>query len=399
MVNLDPTWHPTLKLNVIAGAVDRASADPFPDDISRDQVEEICYAIADLYGKFVAELTSETTLSLRESQTWVLRNLVYPHAEPLSYEAIGVYIWSIGRSQDGDPLSRTIVMDYYERAAGKFARAESTLMRAGTPPYAQDLFDDPAVMWVDRRVADRLRLHLGEDESISALIDRLLDATEGDASLEQVLREYLAAGVGDYAAVDTVYDRWDQHLRLILQKDETADLPSAITDVDRLSTTAGSRSVRIIPRPDPSGAESHLVLCRGGPDAVAIEDGLDRLARAIEAAQMTPYALVGVLREAGEAALGVADDPVGGGAHLYALFDRASSMPFELAMLDRLELDDRILKVSRITTLGSPLEEDPPEAVRWLWVDDSVSDLAQRELPDDDTELRESFPRAVLWTA
>jgi hypothetical protein len=60
----------------------------------------------------MGELGTETALSTREAQTWVLRNLVFPGAEPLTYEAIGLYIWAIGRARVSNPFSRTIVTDY-----------------------------------------------------------------------------------------------------------------------------------------------------------------------------------------------------------------------------------------------------------------------------------------------
>ena len=109
-------WHPSTKLNAIGAAVDFTRADPLPENVTRDGIEEYCYTLEQLYGEYVDEVVAGTTLSRREAQTWVLRNLVHEGADRLSFEAIGLYIWAIGRSAEGDPLSRTIVADYHERA-------------------------------------------------------------------------------------------------------------------------------------------------------------------------------------------------------------------------------------------------------------------------------------------
>ena len=133
-VDIEPEWQPATKLNVVGGALDFTSVEPLPDGVTRDRIEEICYTIRELYGEYVDELVAETSLSRREAQTWVLRTLAHEGTDRLSYEAVGLYIWAIGRATEGDPLSRTIVTDYYERAERKIERAEATLKRAGPPP-------------------------------------------------------------------------------------------------------------------------------------------------------------------------------------------------------------------------------------------------------------------------
>ena len=66
--------------------------------------------------------------------------------------------------------------------------------------------------------------------------------------------------------------------------------------------------------------------------------------------------------------------------------------------LDRLELDDRTLDVSRLTELRPPIEDTLRDSVRWLWVQESILPLSPRELPTSASAQRECFPLAVLWT-
>jgi len=135
MVELRSRWKPSKKLNVIADALDFGSADPLPEGVSRDRIEESCYAIRTMYGEYIDALTEEATFSQREAQAWVLRNFVHEGSERLSYEAIGLYIWAIGRGTEGDPLSRTIVSQYLERAERKREWAEETV-KTNRPPAA-----------------------------------------------------------------------------------------------------------------------------------------------------------------------------------------------------------------------------------------------------------------------
>ncbi|MEA5388043.1 hypothetical protein VB779_14055 [Haloarculaceae archaeon H-GB11] len=224
MVDLEPEWLPSTKLNAIGRAVDFSDADPLPPNITRDEVEEYCYTLRQMYKTYVDELVAETELSRREAQTWALRNLVFDEGERLTYEAIGLYIWAIGRATDGDPLSRTIVSDYHERAERKIDRAEATVKRTGPPPYPDDLYDDPTLLWVDQPVGERLQRRLDPEETFSDCIERLLDETSDALSLAAFVDAYRGRG-SEYVAVDTVYPTWDRTLRFVVHLPESESTP------------------------------------------------------------------------------------------------------------------------------------------------------------------------------
>lgn len=399
-VDIEDTWHPSVKLNAIGMAIDRNATDPIPEGVTRDEIEEICYTIEQLYGKFIDELVAETELSRRESQSWVLRNLVYEGAEPLSYEAIGLYIWAIGRARDGDPLSRTIVNDYYERAVEKIDRAEATVMRTGPPPYPDELFDDPTVLWVDSAVGERLQRRLGPEENFSELLDRLLDETSSTPTLEAVVDAYRANRGSEYVAVDTVYPNWDENLRLVVHAPEPGDLPEAIADAEDVRIEDIRVGLTILEKDEMSPAGSHLVVYRAGEDAVPLEEGIDGLVTALENAECTPAELVTLVREEGGVALAVDETPTGAGAHLYPLFEPEQpphSGPLEY--VERITLDDRTIRVTEVTPATTDEIGEMDAELVFLWADTAADGIEARDLPEDTVDQREMFPKQVLWTA
>jgi hypothetical protein len=398
-LELEDDWHPSVKLNAIGRAIDRHAADPIPDAVSRDEIEEICYTIAELYGGFIEELGTETALSTREAQTWVLRNLVYPGAEPLAYEAIGLYIWAIGRAREGDPLSRTIVTDYYGRAAEKVERAEATLMRAGAPPYADSLFDEPAVLWVDGAINERLRNRLGENETYSALLERLLEETSDAVSLQALVEAYVEHRASAYVGIETVYPAWDETLRVVAHSAEEGQLPDGVAAPERVAVAGTVRSARLSERESPPTTDSQVVVYREGAEPVDIATGLAAVERALEFAAATPAAVVDRLRATGGLALAIERTPTGAGAHLHVVCSAAAPPVNEsLAGLDRVELDDRSIDVSQLSEHRQSVATALSEELRWLWVDSAAAGLEPLSLPNDLAAQRERFPRAVLWT-
>jgi hypothetical protein len=245
---LEAHWHPSTKLNAIGAALDFASADPLPEDVTRDEIEEYCYTLEQLYGSYLDELAAETTLSQREAQTWGLRNLVYEGADRLSLDAIGLYVWAIGRSTEGDPLSRTIVSDYYERARRKLDAAEATVKRSGPPPYPDDLFAEPSLLWVEADVAERLARRLGPEESYSDALGRLLDETVETVPLAALVDAYREERDAVAVGVQTVRPGWDRDLPLSVHVSTPGDgAPPA--------RVAGAERVLVGDTPYPFGVE------------------------------------------------------------------------------------------------------------------------------------------------
>lgn len=403
-VDIEDTWHPSIKLNAIGRAIDRNATDPIPTGVTRDDIEEICYTIEQLYGKFIDELVAETELSRRESQSWVLRNLVYEGAEPLSYEAIGLYIWAIGRAREGDPLSRTIVNEYHGRAVEKIDRAEATVMRTGPPPYPDELFDDPTLLWVDSSVGERLRRRLGPEENFSDLLDRLLDETSSTPSLEAVIEAYKTERGSSYVAVDTVYPDWDGNLRLVVHTPEPGDLPDEIAEIEDVRIDDTRVDVTIMENDERSRAASHLVVYRAGEDeedaVVPLENGIEGLLTALEHAECTPAELVALVREDGGVALAIDETPTGAGAHLYPIYDAdVTPQPGPLQYVERITLDDRTIRVTEVTSATTDDIGAMDAELVFLWADAATDGIETRDLPEDPVEQREMFPKQVLWTA
>ena len=397
-IEIEPEWQPATKLNVVGGALDFTSVEPIPDGVTRDRIEEICYTIRELYGEYVDELVAETGLSRREAQTWVLRTLAHQGTDRLSYEAVGLYIWAIGRATEGDPLSRTIVTDYYERAERKIERAEATLKRAGPPPYPDDVYDDPAVLWVDAPVADRLRERRQPEETYSDVIERLLDGTTAGLSLAELIETYRSERGSDYVAVETVYPEWDHEFRLVVGVDEPGATPAAVERATALRVGDEPRAFTVDETTEPTHADAHLVGFADTADlSVPVEDGVETVRRALAGVERTLPELVDDLRSAGGTALAVADEPAGAGANLHPVFPESAPAD-ALAHLERLALDDRTLSVGRVSPVDAEKYRGSDHETTLLWAGDG-GDLGRRPLPDDPAERRELFPARVLATS
>ncbi|WP_248897862.1 antitoxin VapB family protein [Haloplanus halobius] len=387
-VELETRWHPSTKLNAIGSALDFTRVDPLPENVTRDQIEEFCYTLEQLYGEYVDELVAETTLSKREAQTWVLRNLVHEGADRLTFDAIGLYIWAIGRATDGDPLSRTIVAAYHDRAREKIDAAEATIKRTQPPPYPDDLFEDPSMLWVEGSVADRLGRRLGPEESYSDVIERLLDETLATVDLETLIEAFRDAGA-TFVGVQTVRPDWDRELPLSVHGAASTP-PDAVAGADAVVVDGTPYPFRIGTRPPDAGTDSLLSLFDREESAPA---GVDRLRRALEAVDATLSELVERVREAGLDGVAMADQPVGAGAHLLVIGD---AVPDGIAHLDRLLLDDRTLTVTRVTAVSAAEYADRNDAtLLWTATD---ADLPETRLPADPVERRERVPTAVCRT-
>jgi len=387
-------WHPSTKLNVIGAALDFSRVDPLPENVTRDEIEEYCYTLEQLYGSYVDRLVDETVLSQREAQTWVLRNLVHEGADRLTFDAVGLYVWAIGRSADGDPLSRTIVSTYHDRAREKLDAAEATVTYTQPPPYPDDLFDDPTMLWVEGRVAERLARRREGSESYSDTLERLLDETVASVPLATLLERLRDDRGAAYVGVQTVRPDWDRHLPLSVH---VPDPDATATPVDAEVVRVGDavRPFGIEERSIDTGTASMLTLfaaSEGARERVDPETGVERLREALAAVEATLPELVDRAEAAGVTALAVADQPVGAGLHLLAV--GADDDAF--AHLDRLLLDDRTLSVERVTT---PAVDDYEAAgTTLLWTAPDAPFGETRDLPADPAERRDRLPTALLRT-
>lgn len=385
-------WHPSTKLNVIGSALDFTRVDPLPENVTRDDIEEYCYTLEQLYGSYVEAVVEETVLSRREAQTWVLRNLVHEGADRLTFDAVGLYVWAIGRSTDGGPLSRTIVAEYHDRAREKLDAAEATVTYTQPPPYPEDLFDEPTMLWVEGQVAERLARRCEADESYSDTLEHLLDATVASIPLAALLERLRDDRGAAYVGLQTVRPEWDRHLPLSVHVPE----PEAESTVDADVVRVGDAVLPfgIEERPVDSGTGSMLTLFAagdGGREPVDPEAGVERLREALAGVEATLPELVDRAEAAGAAAVAVADQPVGAGLHLLAV--GADDDAF--ADLDRLCLDDRTLTVERVTTPAIEAYDATGTTLLWTAADAPFDEC---DLPDDPAERRNRVPTALLRT-
>ncbi len=394
MVIIQREWKPSRKLNAIGGALDFTALDPLPEEITRDQVEEYCYTLRQLYGEYIDELIAETTLSQREAQTWVLRNLVHEGSEQLSYEAIGLYIWAIGRATDGDPLSRTIVSDYYQRAEEKIQQAEETVKRTGPPPYPDDCYETPTLLWVEESVGERLAQRSRPEETYSDLIERLLDTTVNTVQLTDVIEILQEQGV-PYLGIETVRPDWAETLRLYIQAET---VPPSLADADRLRVDEQPYPFQVEADPTIRQEQSHLVVfdqTDKGP-AVDATSGRNRVRTALETVELSLPALVNQLQSLDATALFIGEDPTGGGAHLYPVFAGTPSETV-LPYCRRLTLDDRTLTVGAVTPISE--DETSEKSTTAVWVSPEATQHSPLSLPEDPVKQRERLPTSVLRTA
>jgi hypothetical protein len=390
-------WHPSTKLNAIGAALDFTSVDPLPENVTRDEIEEYCYTLEQLYGSYVEELVTETTLSRREAQTWVLRNLVHEGADRLSFDAVGLYVWAIGRSTDGDPLSRTIVSEYHDRAREKIDAAEATVKRTGPPPYPDDLLEEPSMLWVEAGVAERLARRLGPEESYSDALERLLDETLDAVSLETLIGTYREQSDARFVGVQTVRPGWDRELPLSIHVPEPGETPLPVVESEAVLVGDEPYPFSVAERPVDAGTGSLLTLFADTDDEqVSVEAGIERLQRALAGVEASLPEAVEHAREAGVRGLAVGDEPVGTGVHLLWILPGETEAG-SFVSPDRLILDDRTLTVGRVTTLSAAEYEDE-EGTTLLWAAPEAGLDGTVELPEDPVERRERFPNAVLRT-
>jgi hypothetical protein len=385
-------WHPSTKLNAIGSALDFTRVDPLPENVTRDDIEEYCYTLEQLYGSYVETVVEETVLSRREAQTWVLRNLVHEGADRLTFDAVGLYVWAIGRSADGDPLSRTIVAEYHDRAREKLDAAEATVAYTQPPPYPEDLFDEPTMLWVEGQVAERLARRREGSESYSDTLERLLDETVTSIPLAALLERLRDDRGAAYVGVQTVRPDWDRHLPLSIHVPDPDAESTVDADVVRVGDAVLPFGVE--ERPVDTGTESMLTLFAagdGGGERVDPETGVERLQDALGGVEATLPELVDRAEAAGAAAVAVADRPVGAGLHLLAV--GADDDAF--AHLDRLLLDDRTLTVERVTTPAVEAYDAAGTTLLWTAAD---APFDETRLPADPAERRNRVPTALLRT-
>lgn len=384
-------WHPSTKLNVIGAALDFTRVDPLPENVTRDEIEEYCYTLDQLYGSYVDRVVTETVLSQREAQTWVLRNLVHEGADRLTFDAIGLYVWAIGRSADGDPLSRTIVSTYHDRAREKLDTAEATMKFTQPPPYPDDLFDEPTTLWVEGAVVERLARRREADESFSDTLDRLLDETVDAVPLETLIERLRDERDAVYVGVQTVRPDWDRDLPLSVHV-PTPDASPAPVDAEVVRVGDTTLPFSVEERAADTGTASMLTLFAA--DSVDPETGIDRLRDALASVEATLPELVERAADAGVAALAVSDQPVGAGLHLLAV---GAPDGFG-AHLDRLLLDDRTLSVERVTRPTVETYRADTDGTTLLWTAPGADLDETVDLPSDPGERRTRLPSAVLRT-
>jgi hypothetical protein len=390
--DFETEWHPSTKLNAIGSALDFGRSDPLPDNVTRDEIEEYCYTLEQLYGDYVDRVAAETALSRREATTWVLRNLVYEGADRLTFDAVGLYIWAVGRATEGDPLSRTIVADYADRAREKITDAEATVAFADAPPYPEDLFDDPTMLWVEGSVADRLARRLGREdaESYSDVIAALLDESVDGVDIETLVDAYRTEREATFVGVQTARPDWDRELPLTVRVPANDRPAESVPTGEAVVVDGHPYPYAVEERAVGVGTEAALPLFDADA-GIDPEAGIERLVDALDAVESTLPDLVERAHEAGAAGLAVADGPAGAGVHLLVVDGPAE--PFDV--VERVALVDRTLGVGRVEAVTGEAFADRSATLLWA---SGEGTLDAASLPDDPVERRDRLPTPVLRT-
>ncbi|ERG99906.1 MAG: hypothetical protein J07HQX50_01060 [Haloquadratum sp. J07HQX50] len=397
-VDLETHWHPTTKLNIIGSSVNYAKSSPLPSNVTRDEIEEYCYTVAQLYEQFIESVYDETTLSHREAQTWILRQFVREGAERLSFEAIGLYIWAIGRATEGDPLSRTIVSEYFDRAHAKMQAADSTLRHRDAPPYPDDVLSDPVPLWVESSLIPQLAQAREGTESFADTISRLLLSEVESIKLKNLIdairQEHDQIR---FIGVQTVQPRWDRELPISVHVSNPSH-PSKVGEADVLTVDGHivpfSCEIRSL-------ETSHRKMLPLFSSETPAERGLANLARALAHVEVDLSSLICTARETGVYALGMKQTPVGGGGHLVVV------VPDEVTVHDgreesgfippdRIELIDRVLTVERVSSVLPDAYE--AQTTTAFWVQHMSSIEGPTSTPTSATDERERIPTPVLRT-
>jgi hypothetical protein len=283
---IDPDDSETVVAQLNEIAEQWSPDDGFPDGIDQAEVEDIVEQLRDLVSERIEQREQKTALSQREAQCNVLEHTRDEHGEWVSRKSIAIYVTLM--SDRDDWLTPQAVGSYLARAEDKIERARA-LVREVEFPEREEHLDEPDICYLDVETRRRLKRRAKPDEyTDDAVINRLLDTTRNEKSIEEFLDEYFSARDPDTVAqlaVDTEHLRAGE-LRIIAHTPTREPTPECVTETDRIQVE--DRSFRFDYEQTPYGPQSLSRISlyasdtiEGTVDGATVEDGLAELRMAV----------------------------------------------------------------------------------------------------------------------
>lgn len=261
-----------------------------PDGVSRESVEDLCAEIRSQVEDEIAHLQSETRLSGREAQCFILERTVDESFTSLTRKSIAVYLTiDSGREEwfDTGPINT-----YINRANEKLEQAKEFVGYVHFP-NREELLDDPQLTYLDRDTLRQLKRRAKDgDRTVDDVVVRLLDATKEVLSLEEFVTRYLEErGKENIAQLAIETSTLESFPQFIAHTGLDEPLPEFVRETDHIEI--GGKEVEFAFDETADGPQDmHRVTLFAsdnimGMDSCSVEEGLENVQNALEEKTLT----------------------------------------------------------------------------------------------------------------
>ena len=231
------------RLNEIA---EQKNGDDLPESASWDEVTAISNALYEQIEEVITSHATETPLTQREAEVWILSTFYGEDSTHLTDEAValtlaapnspfGVNQGTDGESEHSDLPIESVVKDCYVRAKGKYEQARY-FVGANTYYNRDEVTDSPEVVWLDQTTIERL-LSQGQphETTLDDVVSRLLATAESRLTLAELSRAYLGTrGEENIAQIVLFEGTSDSTLWFRAYGNVMGELPEVITETDAI---------------------------------------------------------------------------------------------------------------------------------------------------------------------
>lgn len=291
------------RLNQIA---DQQTTDHLPEETSWEEISAICETLHDQLEEVIATHVTETPLTQREAEVWVLTNFYDADYTRLTDEAIALAFavpdspfgadhgMESGRDRDGSQTAAT-VEECYGRAEDKY-KAAKQFVGVTTFRERDEFLDNPNIAWLDRvtvqRIKDRSK---AQYTTLDDILTRLLDDTETRRSLEELIRGYLESSGKDNVAQVALNRSSPESgtLSLTAHTGIQHEMPAVVRETDAIVIDDQQYDFRFDEDPyGPHEEFGRVILYAAddmiGMDAVQISDGIETARKRLQDAAERP---------------------------------------------------------------------------------------------------------------
>ena len=214
-----------------------------PTTISWSDVTHTCETIFDQVGERIDTFVTDTPLTQQEAEVWVLRNVLDPQYNRLTFEGIALAMAAPDSpfgtdqetSEEPDTPTRSTVVDWYRSADSQYAQARD-FVGATTYYNCEESIDSPQIALLSWATTDRLQSQAQSgDSNLDDVVTRLLAETESRLTLEEFSQAYLTARGEDSIATIVLHKQTSgSTLWFVSYGDVMGELPDVIRDTDAI---------------------------------------------------------------------------------------------------------------------------------------------------------------------